>query len=261
MHFNEGIHFNTNREGCLVKCLVDSIYSDSRESLSRFKVQLSRLDCFFNGINQQDAYECLCFFMDIMHIGTRQNLLCDELFSNSGDDQFVLSLTKRLFMFNIKHSTQCVQCRLKTYSYSESRSHFLFPSADTSIKEMFESSMKSDFLKLCGCCNTNTNHEDHLNLEQPPEILVLIINRFDTNLASSKNENKIIIDSKLTLSNVCYDLIGSIHHHGRSITSGHYTSNIWYPESAFLCNDSHIVPLYNCPPSDLAYMVFYSRKS
>ena len=260
MHFNEGIHFNNNREGCLIKCLIDGIYSNSNESLSYFKMQLSRFDGFFSGVYQQDAYECFCLFMDIMHIGTRQNLLGDEFLNNSGDDQFVNSLTKRLFMFTIKHSTQCVNCRLMTSSYSESRSHFLFPSEDTSIKIMFESSRKSNFRKQCGCCNSNTNHEELINFEQPPEILVLIINRFDTNLAS-KNKNKILIDNKLNISSVCYDLIGSIHHHGRSIASGHYTSNIWYTESAFLCNDKHIGPLNDFPPSATAYMVFYSRNT
>ena len=260
MHFNEGIHFNNNREGCLVKCLIDGIYSNSQDSLSHFKVQLARFDSFFSGTNQQDAYECFCFIMNIMHIGTKQNLLGDEFLSNYGYDQFVHSLTKRLFMFTIKHSTQCLQCQLMTYSYSESRCHFLFPSEDTSIKEMLESSMKSDLIKLCGCCDSNRAHESNLIFEQPPEILMFIINRFDTNLANGKNKNRILIDRELVVSTVCYDLLGSIHHHGSTITSGHYTSIIWYPEFAFLCNDSHITPLRDFPSSDSAYMVLYSRR-
>ena len=89
---------------------------------------------------------------------------------------------------------------------------------------------------------------------------MFIINRFDTNLANGKNKNRILIDRKLIVSTVCYDLLGSIHHHGSTITSGHYTSIIWYPEFAFLCNDSHITPLRDFPSSDSAYMVLYSRR-
>ena len=120
--------------------------------------------------------------------------------------------------------------------------------------------MKSNLIKLCDCCDSNRAHEDNLIFEQPPEILMFIINRFDANLANSKNQNSILIDRKLIVSTVCYDLLGSIHHHGSTITSGHYTSIIWYPEFAFLCNDSHITPLRDFPSSDSAYIVLYSRR-
>ena len=67
------------------------------------------------------------------------------------------------------------------------------------------------------------------------------------------------MNDSLTVSSVSYQLISSIHHHGRSIASGHYTCNIFYPDSAFLCNDSQIISLSNFQNSDSVYMVFYSR--
>ena len=39
MHYTEDVHFNNNREGYLVKGLVEGIYSDSRVSLSHLKQQ------------------------------------------------------------------------------------------------------------------------------------------------------------------------------------------------------------------------------
>ena len=39
MHYTEDVHFNNNREGYLVKGLVEGIYSDSRPSLSHLKQQ------------------------------------------------------------------------------------------------------------------------------------------------------------------------------------------------------------------------------
>ena len=99
MHFNEGIHFNTNAEGCLTRSLVEGVYSDSRDSLSCFKQQLAQFDHFFNGVNQQDVAECFGFLMDILHLGTKENLLFLPDAGIQEDDQFIHSLTKRLFLF------------------------------------------------------------------------------------------------------------------------------------------------------------------
>ena len=38
--------------------------------------------------------------------------------------------------------------------------------------------------------------------------------------------------------------------------SGHYTTNVYHKESAYTCNDNHIMPLNNFEPSDSVYMVF-----
>ena len=65
---------------------------------------------------------------------------------------------------------------------------------------------------------------------------------------------------KLNVSSASYALMASIHHHGRSISSGHYTCNVFYPDTAFLCNDNQILALNNFSQlSDSVYMVFYSR--
>ena len=74
--------------------------------------------------------------MDIMHIGTRENLLGDNTPAGLNDDQFVHSLTKRLFLFTLKQSTTCMTCRLNTTHYSESKTHFIYPRPDCSIEEL-----------------------------------------------------------------------------------------------------------------------------
>ena len=125
MHYTEDVHFNNNREGYLVKGLVEGIYSDSRVSLSHLKQQLTRFDQFYDGSEQRDANECFGRLMDVFHHGTRENPLDDLSLIIPGDDQFIHSLTKRLFLFNLKHTVQCLKCRLITTSYSESRNHFI----------------------------------------------------------------------------------------------------------------------------------------
>ena len=95
----------------------------------------------------------------------------------------------------------------------------------------------------------------------PPEVLVIVINRFQQALTGNKNRYKISLDRDVLIASIKYNLIGSIHHHGNTVTSGHYTSNIFYPESAYTCNDSHIVPLNHFEPSDSVYMVFYAQST
>ena len=75
-----------------------------------------------------------------------------------------------------------------------------------------------------------------------------------------KNSDNILVDKFLNISSSEYSLIGTIHHHGRTIAAGHYTCNIFYPESAYVCNDSHILPLNHFENSDSVYMLFYMRK-
>ena len=83
-----------------------------------------------------------------------------------------------------------------------------------------------------------------IRFEQPPEILVFVISRFG-NHSSDKNRDSIEVSKELNVSSASYALMASIHHHGRSISSGHYTCNVFYPDTAFLCNDNQILALNN----------------
>ena len=78
-------------------------------------------------------------------------------------------------------------------------------------------------------------------------------------MISDKNRDRIEVSDNILVSSCSYRLIGSVHHHGRTIASGHYTSNIWYPDSAYLCNDAQILPLKNFKISDSVHMLFYAR--
>ena len=144
-------------------------------------------------------------------------------------------------------------------SFSESRSYILYPSNNCSVEEILEKSVHSIFDKTCRCCDTITKHEELLTFEHPPEILVFIISRFNSNMVNDKNRDGVKVSEVINVSSCSYRRIGSIHHHGTTISSGHYTSNVWYPDAAFLCNDSQILPLNGLTVSDSVYMIFYSR--
>ena len=259
-HFDDSFHTNNNREGCLIKCLMDDFRSNPSRCLLDFKERLARLNMFFNGRIQRDALEAFSYLMDMIHFGTRENLLGDNTPSGLSNDQFVYSLTKRLFLFNIKQSMTCLTCRLNTITYSESKTHFIYPKPNCSIKELLEFCVNSSYIKFCRCCDEDKSHEVRTRIEHPPEILVLVINRFSSNVIGDKNRDCVLVDGVLNVANNRFELLGSIHHHGSTIQSGHYTCNVFYPDSAYTCNDNHIVALSNAESSsNSVYLVFYGR--
>ena len=195
--------------------------------------------------------------MDILHVGTKENLVDDE--SLLVDDQYVASLTKSMFTYTSKWSLQCVICRYLTVSYSQSRVLFVYPSKVTNIKHLLDNGIISSLTKRCNSCQNNTKHYEIVKIQYPPTVLAIVINRFDQALRGSKNKDKINLDRDILVASNKYNLIGSIHHHGNTITSGHYTSNVYYAESAYTCNDSQIIPLTHFEPSDSVYMLFYTH--
>ena len=107
---------------------------------------------------------------------------------------------------------------------------------------------------------SDTNHTEVLQLNQTPKFLTIVVNRCDYNLTAQKKNTEIKINETLCLNSSTYHLMGSVHHHGRTASSGHYTSNILYNNAGYICNDNYIRKLdrlsYN---SNSAYMVLYSR--
>ena len=251
------VRMNNNAEGSLMKNLMDSIHSNLCNDLSKFKQLLARYDSFFDGSHQQDAYECFVSILDILHRATKENLVDDD--SLMDDDEYIYSLTKRLFMFIVKRSLQCLKCRYLTTSYNQSRVLFVYPNGNDNIVNLLDKGNKSSLTKICSCCKTETEHDETIVIEHSPEIITIVINRFDQLSGGCKNRHKICLNRDMLVTSNGYNLIGSIHHHGNTPTSGHYTSNIFYSDSAYLCNDIHIVPLNYFEPSDSVYMAFYAH--
>ena len=146
-----------------------------------------------------------------------------------------------------------------TSDYLQSRVLYLYPDKDTTIKDSLVHDI-SKLTKACISCNSNTVHEETIKVELPPDILTIVINRFGHGLLGAKNKYNIHLDSEILVASDKYILIGSIHHHGNTVTSGHYTSNIFYPDSAYICNDNHITPLTHFEASNSVYIAFYKRQ-
>ena len=49
----------------------------------------------------------------------------------------------------------------------------------------------------CSCCQFHTKHDETFKSKHPPEILVLVINRFDQTLLEGKNKDRMYQNKEL----------------------------------------------------------------
>ena len=256
---NADLYFKDNDEAKLVQLLMDIISKRSDRTLTGFKVELRKYNHFFDGSIQRDAVECFNLLLDLIHEGTKKNLI-DMDGSMLENDDFVTSLSKELFAFTLMKTMTCENCNRKTDTFIPGYNLDIYPDSDDSITNLLDKSMSSIVTKSCTSCMSDTNHTEILQLSQTPKFLTIIVNRFDFYITAMKKDTEIVINETLCLNSSNYHLVGSVHHHGKTASSGHYTSTILYNDAAYLCNDSHIRKLdHLCHSSNSAYMVLYSR--
>ena len=257
---DDELHINNNTEGTLIILLMEAIRQSSDYTLADFKIQLQLYDGFFDGSVQRDALECLNLLLDLIHKGTKQSLI-DLDGSLLENDELVTSITKHLFSHTLKKTLICVNCNNSTEYFIQSYNHNVYPDTNSHhISDLLRKCMSGTVTKSCTLCLHDTNHTEVINLEQDPKILMIVINRFDSSMTSGKNTTKVKISNTLRLNSSSYHLIASVHHHGRSALSGHYTSNIVIDNAVYFCSDRYIRSSnFRDDNSDSAYIVFYSR--
>ena len=127
-----------------------------------------------------------------------------------------------------------------------------------SMSEHLDKSFRSQVTKICEVCSTNTVHSEISCIEHPPNILIIVVNRFNFGMFASKNNTGVTLNRNICHNNINYDLIGSINHHGESTSSGHYTSKLYHTNIVYMCNDHVISELEPSDEiSDNAYILFY----
>ncbi len=257
---NDELYINNNREGNLVKFLMEAIRQSSSNTLADFKTQLKLYNGFFDGSVQRDALECLNLLLDLIHKGTKQSLI-DLDGSMLENDELVTSITKQLFSHTLKKTLICVNCNNSTEYFIQSYNHNVYPDANSHISDLLKKCMSGTVTKSCTLCLHDTSHTEVIKLEQDPKILMIVINRFDSRMTSRKNTTRVKISNTLRLDSSSYHLIALVHHHGRSTLSGHYTSNIIIDNVAYFCNDHYIrsSDVVDDNSSNSAYIVLYSR--
>ena len=144
------IHVNDNLEGNLVTHLINSLATETKTELVLFKTKLSLHDAFFDGSIQRDAFECFDMILDILHRGTKQNLIDFE--DGLIEESLVTSITKQLFWHIINKSLSCNSCGHNTNSQQYAHFVTVEPCADICIQELIKHSLTIRIHMTCYAC-------------------------------------------------------------------------------------------------------------
>ena len=118
-----------------------------------------------------------------------------------------------------------------------------------------EWTMKPEWLNKINTWHVESNH-----ILQPPNYLIIVVNRFRyINNQVAKDKCSIPMDMTVVLGYHKFSLQATIDHHGPSIYSGHYTTSVNCCNGTFYCNDNKITEfdMINTKNSSTAYVVIY----
>ena len=137
---------------------------------------------------------------------------------------------------------------------------YISPTHTSSMQELIMQGLQQKLEKSCFRCNKNTWHVESNHILQPPNYLIIVVNRFRyINNQFAKDKCSIPMDMTVVLGYHKFSLQATIDHHGPSIYSGHYTTSVNCCNRTFYCNDNKITEfdMIKTKNSSTAYVVIY----
>ena len=252
---------NNNSEGKIIRYIHDISNSElSAANTLLLKHSLSKRYIIMDGRQQQDAHECFSIFLDILHDGTQYNLVDDGV---STDD--ITSIKKELFSSMASVEYDCSMCgTVSNHMPTHSIRLFNLQPTNSSISKLIQGSFTVSLSKKCNSCGTDTDHFERTSLLQPPQFVVILINRFRTDGGiGHKDQTPISIENNIYIKGFPFLLFAIIHHHGITIRSGHYTAELVSNGKLYTCDDNFVssTSAMDSFESKTAYMVFYKLVS
>ena len=171
-----------------------------------------------------------------------------------------VSLSDILFSFMLEKYIVCNVCGLRSPSIESSGVLYISPTHTSSMQELIMQGLQQKLEKSCFRCNKNTWHVESNHILQPPNYLIIVVNRFRyINNQFAKDKCSIPMDMTVVLGYHKFSLQATIDHHGPSIYSGHYTTSVNCCNRTFYCNDNKITEfdMINTKNSSTAYVVIY----
>ena len=165
-----------------------------------------------------------------------------------------------LFSFVLGKYTICDICTMKSPAFETTSLLYVTPTDSSSMQELLMQEHKQKLYKTGSCCGRDTWHIESKKILQPPNYLIIIVNRITySNNRITKNKSRIPLDLYIKLGPYKFSLQASVDHHGYSMNSGHYTASINCCGKTFHCNDDkitecNITDTYN---SSTAYILLY----
>ena len=171
-----------------------------------------------------------------------------------------VSLSEILFLFMLEKYIVCDACGLRSPSSESSSVLYITPTCTSSMQELIKQGMAQKLEMSCFRCKKNTWHVESSYIIQPPEYLIIVVNRFIyINNNFTKDKCSIPMDMTVVLGLHKFSLQATIDHHGPSMYSGHNTASINCCKRTFYCNDSKITEfeMIDTTNSSTAYVVMY----
>ena len=171
-----------------------------------------------------------------------------------------VSLSDILFSFMLEKYIVCNVCGLRSPSIESSGVLYISPTHTSSMQELIMQGLQQKLEKSCFRCNKNTWHVESNHILQPPNYLIIVVNRFRyINNQFAKDKCSIPMDMTVVLGYHKFSLQATIDHHGPSIYSGHYTTSVNCCNRTFYCSDNKITEfdMINTKNSSTAYVVIY----
>ena len=157
--------------------------------------------------------------------------------------------------------TICDICTMKSPAFETTSLLYVTPTDSSSMQELLMQEHKQKIYKTCSCCGRDTWHIESKQILQPPNYLIIIVNRITySNNRITKNKSCMPLDLYIKLGPYKFSLQASVDHHGYSINSGHYTASINCCGKTFHCNDNKITCLFVwfITKSFLTYSFFFT---
>ena len=198
--------------------------------------------------------ECLLMLIEIINKGSV------PYYGSHVSNSTGVSLSDILFSFMLEKYIVCNVCGLRSPSIESSGVLYISPTHTSSMQEFIMQGLQQKLEKSCFRCNKNTWHVESNHILQPPNYLIIVVNRFRyINNQFAKVKCSIPMDMTVVLGYHKFSLQATIDHHGPSIYSGHYTTSVNCCNRTFYCNDNKITEfdMINTKNSSTAYVVIY----
>ena len=152
------------------------------------------------------------------------------------------SLSGRLFSFVLEKYIVCDICGLISPSFERTSLLYITPTNNASLQELVLQDHKQKLYKTCSCCKKDTWHVESEHLLQPPNYLIITVNRFNyINDIITKNKSLIPLDLDIILGPYKFSLQATIYHPENFIHCGRYTASVNCHGQIFYCNDDRIM--------------------
>ena len=136
------------------------------------------------------------------------------------------SLSDILFSFILEKYIVCDVSGLRSPSIESSSVLYISPTDTSSMQNLILEGLQQKLQKSCSWCNKNTRDVESSYILQPPQYLLLFVNRFRYINNITKDRCPIPMDTTVRLGSLKFSLQATRDHHGPSIDSGHYTASI-----------------------------------